>query len=53
MKISGASYPFYTYVCIIQGVQKDMGIQWRIQYRLCFELALPYLFSKAIINYVC
>ena len=26
-----------------------MGIQWRIRYRLCFELALKYLISKAII----
>ena len=25
---------------IIQGVPKNMGIQWRIEYRLCYELAL-------------
>ena len=24
----------------IQGVPKNMGIQWRIEYRLCYELAL-------------
>ena len=24
----------------IQGVPKNMGIQWRIRYRLCYELAL-------------
>ena len=25
-------------ICI-QGVPKNMGIQWRIRYRLCYELA--------------
>ena len=24
----------------VQGVRKNMGIQWRIWYRLCYELAL-------------
>jgi len=24
----------------LQGVPKNMGIQWRIVYRLCYELAL-------------
>ena len=24
----------------IQGVPKNMGIQWRIGYRLCYELAM-------------
>ena len=24
---------------IIHGVPKNMGIQWRIRYRLCYELA--------------
>ena len=33
----------------IQGVPKNMGIQWRIRYRLCYELPLQYLISKAII----
>ena len=33
----------------IQGVPKHMGIQWRIGYRLFYELALQYLISKAII----
>jgi len=26
-----------------------MEIQWRIRYRLCYELALQYLVSKALI----
>ena len=25
---------------VLQGVPKNMGIQWRIRYRLCYELAL-------------
>ena len=25
---------------LVQGVPKNMGIQWRIRYRLCYELAL-------------
>ena len=25
---------------IVQGVPINMGIQWRIRYRLCYELAL-------------
>ena len=37
------------YTVEIQGVPKNMGIQWRIGYRLCYELALYYLISKAII----
>ena len=28
--------------------QKKIGIQWRIRYRLCYELALLYLISKDI-----
>ena len=33
----------------VQGVPKNMGIQWRIRYSLCCELALQYLISKAMI----
>ena len=28
------------YYQIIQGVPKNMGIQWRIVYRFCYELAV-------------
>ena len=35
---------YYTIIClgkvIVQGVPKNMGIQWRIRYRLCYELAI-------------
>ena len=33
----------------VQGVPKNMGIQWRIRYSLCCELTLQYLISKALI----
>ena len=28
------------WILILQGVPKNMGIQWQIRYRLCYELAL-------------
>ena len=42
-------YVLFYYIDEIQGVPKNMGIQWRIRYRLCYELALQYLISKALI----
>ena len=41
--------PLIIPIKIIQSVPRNMGIQWRIGYRLCYELALYYLISKAII----
>ena len=32
-------FPFHT-KNQIQGVPENMGIQWKIRYRLCYELAL-------------
>ena len=38
-----------TFSLLIQDNIINMGIQWRIRFRLCYELALQYMISKVII----
>ena len=38
-----------TFSLLIQDNTINMGIQWRIRFRLCYELALQYMISKVII----